>query len=254
MGQGYEFQQPQEPKDWGDQRQDPQQDGARNKMWSDVKSGARGLWRKVERGVEKIPTEPIKRNAESIGGSVARVGEQTARQYQTPDGGVDGGRIARDAAPYFIPGLGPAKAIAGIAGLGGGGSILRNMGIGIVDDQIKQRRMERDGYAKRSNEHDVIRYQNRDPYTGMGGQSQRYESAYPVEPPRQVTPPGSSTGYDNSGYAWSDIRPNVMPPPKVTPEPIRQRQESTRLSVPPSDVPIQKKTTVSTKLGNLGKY
>lgn len=167
MGQEYDYS-PQYYEQEGNQQPEQHQDNAAKKLFSDVRNGAGKLFRKVERGVQQIPTEPIKRNAQSIGGSVQRVGEAQLRQYQTPDGRVDGVQVAKDVAPYFIPGIGPAKAVMGITGLGGGGNILRNMGVGVVQDQINVRRAER---AERdAAPHDVIRYQNRDPHQQVYGQ------------------------------------------------------------------------------------
>lgn len=180
MGQEYEYS-PQYYEE-GSQQPEQHQENAAKKLFSDVRNGAGKLFRKVERGVQQIPTEPIKRNAQSIGGSVQRVGEAQLRQYQTPDGRVDGVQVAKDVAPYFIPGIGPAKAVMGITGLGGGGNILRNMGVGVVQDQINVRRAER---AQRdAAPHDVIRYQNRDAHQQVYGQDSQQN--HRQDAPQQV--------------------------------------------------------------------
>lgn len=300
MGQEYEYAPPQYyEQQEGGQQPEQHKEGAARKMWSDVSNGARGLFRKVERGVQKIPTEPIKRNAESIGGSVQRVGQAQMRQYQTPDGHVDGMQVAKDVAPYFIPGLGPAKVIMGVTGMGGGGSILRNMGVGVVQDQINVRRAERQ-QQQANEQHDVIRYQNRDPgaYVQDGqpntGSQQRYAESYPQQRDLQRdshvnTQPRVDIAQQVAGLLGHR---NALPMALIQqvqqqrryesvhpPEPVARQvmpQETVRHVMPlggsssidystmravvphnntamtDTTLPIQRKSTVSTKLGSLG--
>lgn len=112
----------------GGDDQQQQQQGSAEKLAQDAGNFFRGLVGKAKKEVEKIDTKPLEQGAQRFQEEAQRAGQQLSDKYKGADGKFDPSKLAKDAAPYAIPGVGQAKLAQDLIGKGGGGNIIDKIG------------------------------------------------------------------------------------------------------------------------------